>query len=109
MLKLALPVVEVERRPSCPEGGVGGGSSSDLPPVEPMVEDRPRLPIRAGGAKDGEDVVERADVVESFRNKLGFAAEETLTADASAECEDGCDGWLLPSVFDRWTAVNGGL
>lgn len=92
LLKLALPVVDVESRPSCPWGGVGGGSSSDLPPTEPMVEERFRSPTFAGGAKECEDRAERAEFVESFLKRLGSAWDAPLTADESAECDEGCEG-----------------
>lgn len=106
LLKLVRPVVEVELRPVWPNGGVGESSSSDLPPSDPIVEERPRRFSRAGGAKEGDDLAERADVVESLRFSVCSLA---LTTDASAECEGDWPGWALPSVLERCTAVNGGL
>ena len=66
MLRLLLPAVDVEFLPLVAYGGVGGGTSSERPPNEPMVADRPLRPRRMGVVL-GEDRDERTDLVESLR------------------------------------------
>ena len=64
MLKLLRPAaVEVEVLPLKPLGGVG--EPSDMPPSEPIVDERPRSPMRLGGC--GDERAEQADLDESLR------------------------------------------
>jgi hypothetical protein len=59
LLKLLLPTVDaVEFRPLAPLGGVGGAVSSDRPPRDPMVDERPRMPRRIGPLALGEERAE---------------------------------------------------
>lgn len=63
--RLLLPAVEVEVRPDG-SGGVGRAGSTGPSLPEPIVEDRPRRPKRRV-FRDGEDLADRAEVVEFFR------------------------------------------
>lgn len=110
MLKLLRPaVVEVEVLPLKPLG-VGEGLSSDLPPKEPIVDERPRSPSRLGGC--GEERADRTDREESLRKRdpaPGEARFNDVAARATCE-EEGSGGVcvpLSPPVYRR--AVNGGL
>ena len=102
--------MEVEVLPLRPLGGVGEGLSSDMPPSEPMVEERPRRPARLGGW--GEERAERTDVDELLRKREpvpGEARFKELAAKATCEAEGkgGVCVPLSPSVYRR--AVRGGL
>lgn len=100
----------MEVLPLRPLGGVGEGLSSDLPPSEPIVEDRPRNPMRLGGC--GEERAERADLEESLRYSEPRPGEPKFSEFAArATCDaEGSGGVCVPfspSVNRR--AVRGGL
>ena len=89
-------MVDVEFLPLRPLGGVGDGLSSDTPPNEPIVEERPRNPIRLGGC--GEDRAERTDLDESLRKREPAPGEARFNeVAAKATCEaDGNGGVCVP-------------
>lgn len=91
--------MEVEFLPLVAYGGVGGGASSERPPSEPMVEDRPRKPRRIGAPALGEERDERTDFVESFRSKVPDTGEARfIEAALRATCEgEGIGGVFVPS------------
>ena len=64
-LRLLRPIVDVEVRPDG-SGGVGSRISSLR---EPIVDDLPREPRRAGGAREGDDRAEWADFPDCCRSK----------------------------------------
>lgn len=96
-------------------GGVGGGASSDRPPKDPIVADRPLSPNRIGAPPFGEEREERTDLVESFRSKAPTPGEAKFIEAAARATWDGegMGGVLVP--FSRpWSrawfiAVKGGL
>jgi hypothetical protein len=70
LLKLLRPAVDVESRaPPLVKGGVGGGTSSERPLLEPRVEDRVRPLIATGGNSAGEERDDCAECIELFRSK----------------------------------------
>ena len=97
MLRLLLPAVEVDARPLPPpvaNGGVGGGTSSDLPPFEPIVDERclPLLP--SCGSNAGEDLVDgdewselllRSAVPSAVKAELAGRAVDGIELDVSSE------------------------
>ena len=104
--RLLRPVVEVEVRPDCwpggCKGGVGSAASSRTFVSEPIVEDLPRLPNGMGGAKTGDDAVDRAETAEWVRS-IGLPGPANFNEEAaSAECDgdgngDGCPNFVWPS------------
>lgn len=89
-------MVDVDVRPDCwpgsCRGGVGSGASSRTCVNEPIVDDLPRLPSRMGGAKPGDDLADRADVVESVRSNGLPGAASFKDVIASAECDGDGSG-----------------
>ena len=113
VLRLLRPAVDVEFRPLVAYGGVGGGTSSERPPKEPMVDERPRIPRRMGVAF-GDERADWIDFVESLRNNDPAAGEPRfIEAAVRAICEGEGIGDDLP--FSRscrralLMAVSGGL
>lgn len=95
MLKLLLPAVEVEFLPLAPLGGVGDPASSDRPPREPIVDERPRAPSRNGPLTCGEERAEWIDFVESLRNKEPAPGEARFRVFA-ARAAEGIGGVSAP-------------
>ena len=101
LLKLLRPTVEVELRPLGPPGGVGEVAPSERPPMDPMVEERPRSPMRKGPLGFAVVLVlvcertERSDLVESLRKSEPDEARFGVVA--SAPC-DACEPELAPPV-----------
>jgi hypothetical protein len=79
--------VDVLPLPKC--GGVGGGASSERPPKDPMVADRPLSPRRIGAPPCGEEREERTDAVESVRSKAPTPGEARFIEDAARATWDG--------------------
>lgn len=96
---LLLPAVDVEFLPLAPYGGVGGGSSSDMPPREPMVDERPRRPNRFGRVL-GEDCADWMDLWESLR-KSGPGCDEDRFMLAAVKAT--CDGEGMGDVLDAFS------
>lgn len=86
-LKLGRPAVDVEFRPLKGSGGVGDGAS-DLPPMDPMVEERPLSARRMGLDEFGDDCDERTERTESLRNSPVAGEARFMDAAASATCEE---------------------
>jgi len=88
--------------------------SSERPPKEPIVDERPRMPRRMGAAF-GDERAEWIDLVESLRNRDPAAGEARfIEAAVKATCDGEGMGDALPP-FSRscmralLIAVNGGL
>ena len=96
MLKLLLPVVEVEFLPLDANGGVGGGASSERPPKDPIVDDRPRRPRRKGGPTLGDDREDCTDFVESFLSRALPGAAKFMDAAARVTCDGEGSGGGVP-------------
>ena len=95
MLKLLRPaVVEVDVLPLGPPGGVGEPASSERPPIEPMVDERPLSPTRGWPLGFGDDRADRVDRYESLRKREPEPGEGRFKAPAArATCdEEGTGG-----------------
>jgi hypothetical protein len=97
--KLLRPLVEVEVRAEEAKYG-GTDKSSWFSASDPMVDERPRF------LHDGLDRTERAEFVESFRNRCGVlvAASPTVERDGDGSGET----WSWPSEISEFGVSAGG-